>query len=391
MGGTRTTSDVVSDLVARVKAVDDSFNATAQSDRIKIKTGDTTGITFNEGGMGSIAINLASTLDSSGKAVTKQTGSYTIQQRDNKYSSYTAFKFPSDFTVGESLTINGNVYTATAATTGANQFAVGTSLSASLANLNTAIDATDTVLALGDRVQTLAIGVTTEDDNTLYIQTVNNDTNDVVFSGLTNTPTYGTDGSFSTTTVGVSTTAGMVFSAGGVISTVAAKDIEIKGYTNGAENMTNAAGEGKRIAFDLSGMTQFGSEFSPDFINQNGSKFGTFSGVTIGNDGLVTALFDNGETRKIFKIPMATFVNPNQLEGKSGNVWSATQFSGNYTLREADNGPSGQVVQSALEASTVDIGTEFTSMIVVQRAYSASTKIISTADAMLEELMRVKR
>lgn len=127
------------------------------------------------------------------------------------------------------------------------------------------------------------------------------------------------------------------------------------------------------------------------FITQNGSKFGTFAGVTIGQDGLVTALFDNGETRKIFQIPVATFVNPNQLESKSGNVWSATQNSGDYTLRVADTGPAGQVVQSALEASTVDIGAEFTNMIVVQRAYSASTKIISTADQMLEELMRVKR
>ncbi|MCH7865633.1 MAG: flagellar hook protein, partial [Proteobacteria bacterium] len=57
----------------------------------------------------------------------------------------------------------------------------------------------------------------------------------------------------------------------------------------------------------------------------------------------------------------------------------------------ADNGPAGQINQSTLEQSTVDIGTEFTKMIVVQRAFSAAAKIITTADEMLEELLRTKR
>ena len=192
-------------------------------------------------------------------------------------------------------------------------------------------------------------------------------------------------------------TGGIAFNADGLPSAFSVAEIELLGAADGSQNMNGASGEGARIALDFgntgeaNGLTQFGAAFTPAFITQNGSKFGTFAGVTIGQDGLVTALFDNGETRKIFQIPIATFVNPNQLESKSGNVWSATQNSGDYTIRVADSGPAGQVVQSALEASTVDIGAEFTSMIVVQRAYSASTKIISTADQMLEELMRVKR
>lgn len=142
---------------------------------------------------------------------------------------------------------------------------------------------------------------------------------------------------------------------------------------------------------EANGVTQFGSTFTPVYIQQNGSRFGTFSGVTIAEDGLVTALFDNGETRRIFKLPIATFTNVNELEARSGGVWNATEASGDYTLRVADNGKAGQTIQSSLENSTVDIGEEFTDMIVVQRAYSASAKIISTADQMLEELMRVKR
>ena len=142
---------------------------------------------------------------------------------------------------------------------------------------------------------------------------------------------------------------------------------------------------------ETEGMTQFGDEFDPGTIDANGSRFGTFSGVSVGPDGLMTALFDNGDTRPIFRIPIATFVNPNGLEGRTGNVWNGSEASGNYTLRTAGNGAAGVITQASLEASTVDIGSEFTQMIVVQRAYSASTKIISTADQMLEELMRTKR
>ena len=111
----------------------------------------------------------------------------------------------------------------------------------------------------------------------------------------------------------------------------------------------------------------------------------------VSENGLVTALFDNGETRPVYQIPIATFTNVNGLETRTGNAWNQTQFSGDYTLRVAGGGPAGAVVQSSLEQSTVDIGEEFTNMIVVQRAYASAAKIISTADAMLEQLLQVKR
>ena len=272
-----------------------------------------------------------------------------------------------------------------------------------LAKLMTAIEASiegnDTVLATtGSRVQTFDISNDGVAD-TLYIATVNNDANSVVTAGITaaSQPTQADLTAYTSTTIPVATAAGIIFTAGGVPSAFNVSEVEILNFADGAQDMSNATGQGSRITLDFgavnesTGLTQFGDEFTQAFSTQNGSKFGTFAGVTIGSDGLVTALFDNGETRKIFQIPVATFVNPNQLDSKSGNVWSATQNSGDYTLRVADSGSAGQVVQSALEASTVDIGAEFTNMIVVQRAYSASTKIISTADQMLEELMRVKR
>jgi len=408
----RTLTQVVADLVDRVEANDKSFTVpdAATSTRIAVKSGVTTAVEFRENGVGSISVNPASLLSSTGAAVTKQTSSFTVEQQDNTYSEFTLFKFPTTSLPADNeyITINGKIYefdtNVSGVTVGGAVAAVTTpavasaaNLATMLTNLETAIEAQDPTLAVtGGRVRTVDLSGDGNVD-TLYIETVNNVTNTVDTANMTAAarPTDG-DGTALGTSTSVSTARGLVFDAGGVPSAFNVAALEIKGYASGAQNMSDAAGEGKRVALDFgtvgesNGLVQFGAEFVPDFITQNGSKFGTFSGVTIGQDGLVTALFDNGETRKIFRIPMATFVNPNQLENKSGNVWSATQASGDYTLRVADSGPAGQVVQSALEASTVDIGAEFTNMIVVQRAYSASTKIITTADQMLEELMRTK-
>jgi len=139
------------------------------------------------------------------------------------------------------------------------------------------------------------------------------------------------------------------------------------------------------------GMTQFEGAFTPNFINQNGKQFGSLTGVTVNESGEVTALFDNGETRLIYQVPVVTFNNANGLEPKSGNVWIETDFSGSPVALAPNTGGAGLISPGSLEASTVDLADEFTNMIVTQRAYSASTRIIITADEMLEELIRVKR
>lgn len=139
------------------------------------------------------------------------------------------------------------------------------------------------------------------------------------------------------------------------------------------------------------GITQFSSAYDVSFIGQNGVQFGSFSGVSIAEDGIVRALFDNGESRAIYKIPIGTFPNPNAMTAQTGNVYQETDASGQYLLNIAGVGSVGKVAASTLESSTVDIAEEFTNMIITQRAYSASAKVITTADDMLDELIRAKR
>ncbi len=151
------------------------------------------------------------------------------------------------------------------------------------------------------------------------------------------------------------------------------------------------------IAFNLGtvnqadGVTQFAGDFTLSFINQNGVPIGRFQSVEIGENGLVTALFDNGGRRAIYRLPIATFPAPNALSPVSGNAWSESAGAGNHFLNEAGTSSAGKLSPSSLESSTVDLGEEFTNMIITQRAYTASTRIITTADEMLEELVRIKR
>ncbi|MEO1091034.1 MAG: flagellar hook protein FlgE [Pseudomonadota bacterium] len=139
------------------------------------------------------------------------------------------------------------------------------------------------------------------------------------------------------------------------------------------------------------GLTQFASPNNIAFVSQNGAEVGELNGVSIDQDGYVQASFTNGEIRKLYKLPVATFPNPGALDPRSGNVYAPTDLAGPYNLRFSGTGGAGTLTPSSLESSNVDIAEEFTKMIVSQRAYSASSKIISTADQMLDELIRIAR
>lgn len=169
----------------------------------------------------------------------------------------------------------------------------------------------------------------------------------------------------------------------------AAPSITLTGFTTGAGNATVTLDLGTIAGTD--GLTQFAGDFTISNIDQDGVRFGNYTGITINEEGIVTALFDNGQRQDIYQLPLGMFRNPNGLEAKTGNVYLETDRSGNFQLTLSGNGGAGDIAPAALESSTVDLAEEFTKMIITQRAYSANTKVITTADEMLDELIRVKR
>jgi flagellar hook protein FlgE len=144
------------------------------------------------------------------------------------------------------------------------------------------------------------------------------------------------------------------------------------------------------INFNIAGFTQFAGEYNVISSNQNGAALGLRTGLSVSEDGVVTAQFSNGQSQAIYQIPIATFANPNGLSEATGNVFRQSTESGDFNLREAGKGSAGRVQGGSLEASNVDLADEFSKMIVTQRAYSADTKVLQTADQMTQELLQLR-
>ena len=151
----------------------------------------------------------------------------------------------------------------------------------------------------------------------------------------------------------------------------------------------------QEIRFDFGlaagGLSQFSTKSFVETINTNGTPFGNLTSINIDEQGYVAAEFDNGVTRQIAQVAIATFGNTDALKAVSGNAFQVSLDSGTYNLKAPGTGGAGFITPSTLESSTVDLSSEFTGLITTQRAYSASSKIITTADEMLEELLRIKR
>lgn len=404
-----TQSTVVDNFISAVQGYDPTFDTT--NGRIAESEGSSTTVLFVEDGTGSITVDPSSLVDSSGDPVTTQTSSFTVQKQNIVYSENDQFRFGTAPVDGDTITLNGITYEFDddSSVTGTNvSVTIDTSnttawedIDDTLSNFVTAVIANDNAYNSTNIYQRDTRG--TGFNDTVVIGALSSGSVTITFDdaaggGFAAVPTDadGTATYTDQTAHTIQSLQALEFDASGLPSTFNTNTVEIIGFSNGASDMDGGSSNADQMTLDFgtigeaNGMTQFGADFTPTFIQQNGSRFGVFSGLTVSQDGLVTALFDNGETRPIFKLPIATFINVNGLEGRTGNVWNSTEFSGDPTLREADSGPAGQTIQASLEQSTVDIGEEFTDMIVVQRAYSAAAKIISTTDEMLEELLRVK-
>jgi flagellar hook protein FlgE len=162
-----------------------------------------------------------------------------------------------------------------------------------------------------------------------------------------------------------------------------------------SDSLTNAANN--TIALDLGTVGQLNGAickagpYDVTFTSQDGVQFGNFNGVSINSAGVFSASFDNGQSLNIFKIPLANFAAPNLMNTKSGDVFAQTEQSGTYLIKFSGTGGIGIISGQTLESSTSDLATEFSNMIIAQRAFTANTKVIITSDQMLSDLESVKR
>jgi flagellar hook protein FlgE len=139
------------------------------------------------------------------------------------------------------------------------------------------------------------------------------------------------------------------------------------------------------------GMTQLSDRFAPTSITKNGSPVATLTAVEMDDNGNLSAIYDQGFSRRIYQIPLVDVPNPNGLNVLSNQTYQISPASGSFYLWDAGDGPTGTTVGFSREESATDVAAELTELIVTQRAYSSNAKVIQTVDEMLQETTNIKR
>jgi len=162
-------------------------------------------------------------------------------------------------------------------------------------------------------------------------------------------------------------------------------------FGQGLQTMTLNLG-----SFGVSGgLTQFaattGSGLSVNSFEQDGIPIGAFSSVSTQKNGDVRINYDNGQSRIVARVPVTVFKDADKLEHLDGQAFLRTTESGEARVVEAGEDGAGLLSTRAVERSNVDIATEFSKLILAQRAYSANTKIVTTVDELLQETLNMRR
>jgi flagellar hook protein FlgE len=139
----------------------------------------------------------------------------------------------------------------------------------------------------------------------------------------------------------------------------------------------------------VDGTTQFGEGSALVYANQNGFGTSYIDSLNIDSDGIVIALYANGESRQIAQIAIVNFSNPLELANRGGNMFASTSGSGEPITSVANVSGNGSIFSNTLELSNVDISQQFVEMITTQRGFQANSRSITSADQMLQETIRM--
>ncbi len=146
------------------------------------------------------------------------------------------------------------------------------------------------------------------------------------------------------------------------------------------------------VTLDFTKMTQLTATTSATVTSQDGLAAGTVTDVYISpNDGAVSLVYSNGLSEQVGQVALARFANSSGLMQSEGTTFMAGLNSGDAQIGAASSGGRGAIASGHLEASNVDMAQEFTNMILAQRGFQASSRVITTSDEILQELVNLKR
>jgi len=182
----------------------------------------------------------------------------------------------------------------------------------------------------------------------------------------------------------------VVFNADGTISNAAGDTTQ--GITLTFPNQGIGSDTFTVSNFSVQGLTGFSSDSTAKPTDVNGYPSGTLTTFNVGTDGIITGIYSNGEQQSLGMVALATFPNPGGLTKVGDNLFIPSTNSGPYTkgVKPGTDG-AGTLNPGTLEMSNVDLSKEFTDMIITQRGFQANSRIITTSDEMLQELVNLKR
>lgn len=377
----------VASLIARIQTIDPEMAAAGR--RVGTGTASTV-VQFTEDGTGSISVDASNLLNDSSTNATRQETAFTVAQVSSGFRDVTNFLFTSVPANGDTMTINGIPYTfsnsepqdadgvnATVALT-ADGTPTGAALTLGevLADLERAIEGQDLQYAQGaDTVRTLETGVATNG-----ITGINNT--------LQLTPL--SSGAFT-----VSST-GSFLSAGGTVDQSPALQFN-QNATLGTNNVVSVTFNNpgtttdQTFNLDLSDSTQFAGDFLPGLFSHDGLENSSLVNVSFDSDGTVFANFTDSTRRAIYKVPLATFVNPDGLLQSNGPLFSESTTSGEAVSGFLDDTGVATLLAGAVEGANVDLAQELTRLTQAQAAYNSASTAFTVTDEMLEEAIELKR
>ncbi|MBI2712039.1 MAG: flagellar hook protein FlgE [Bdellovibrio sp.] len=138
-------------------------------------------------------------------------------------------------------------------------------------------------------------------------------------------------------------------------------------------------------------VTQFGTQSESYKTTQDGYTAGSLAGMTFNDDGTLTAIYTNGENINVAQVALAKFENPEGLFKTGQNRFRESRLSGQATIGSPQAGGRGRISSKTIEASTTDIASEFINLMQAQRNFQANSKVISTADEMMQDVLNLKR
>jgi flagellar hook protein FlgE len=204
-------------------------------------------------------------------------------------------------------------------------------------------------------------------------------------------------GSFDVTFSDSGTTAGAPSAYSNVVSTATAPAAFSMDTTTGVVQLTLNNGSTPQtldLSFgalgEFTGITQFSGDFSQSY-DRDGSSLGALVRTEFDDAGTIYGVFDNGNRRPLYEVPLGVVDNPNGLGERAGNAYQTSVNSGSFQALTATGGRVGVINARALESSNVDIAQEMTDLIRYQRAFSTNASVVTTVDEMMEETTRLKR